>query len=975
MGKLRVAAIMVAVSLTVGIGAQHLGHAAKASPESAHPVYLKTGVLRPQRGGAVQTASQSADPTLYVVQLDHHPTAADKRRLKDAGAELGSYLPEDSYLARLTPAAHERVLNLPGVAGTARYTANLKLDPALQGAQGEVLVRVTGFGLSTQRALNQATTLGAQVQDQAGDAFLIRADATKLGDLTASEDVVYVEPVNTNFVLFNDRAVGVIGTDAVWQSGLDGKGQVVAVADTGLDTGKDATMHPDLKGQSKSIIALGRQGDASDTDGHGTHVAGSVVGTGAASNGQIKGMAPGARLVFQSVLDAKGGLGGIPDDIGQLLSQSYDAGARIASNSWGVPVSQGGGGVYDAQAQSVDKFLWAHPDMTVLFAAGNDGGGSSGSGPTQYDTVSTPSTAKNVITVGASQNDRKEQGKYGSDINAIAPFSSRGVTKDGRLKPDVVAPGTWVLSTKSSVAPDDHYWKVQDKNYAFNGGTSMATPITAGATALVRQYLVDKLGVENPRGSLLKAMLINGTDDLGIDRRDQGWGRINLKTTLLADSPRKLELDNESVDLQTGKNQTYTYTVGTGVPLKVSLVWTDYPADPAAAKTLVNDLDLAVTGPDGKALLGNGPENNGQADRTNNVENVIVKSPAAGTYTVTVKGNNVPQGPQRFALVVSGDVTKGGDNPNPPPTDPNPQPGAPSVSITSPAAGTTVSGTVTVSADAQAEAGVASVEFFADGRSLGKDSKAPWQANWDTTKVADGPHSLSAKVTDKAGASADATAVGVTVKNAQTTPPPPATGSLTSVFTGQVWGAYDYRAYYVQVDKAGPVSATLGWSEASASLAVYAEDPQGTIVANSEGQGTPAKIEFNAAGTGIYTFWVVDRNLASDFNLTVDYPDGGRTARKHLEGKVAALGQNERDYTIRMTRAGVLNATLSWADATNDLDLYLIDRWGNMITHATSGNLDPETLSARLSPGTYTLAVVASAGASGYGLDLTLPSS
>jgi hypothetical protein len=188
------------------------------------------------------------------------------------------------------------------------------------------------------------------------------------------------------------------------------------------------------------------------------------------------------------------------------------------------------------------------------------------------------------------------------------------------------------------------------------GGTSMATPLSAGAVAVARQYMQNVWGV-TPTTALMKAAIINGAIDMGfsVPSKDQGWGRLSLVNSLTA---KEYRYDNESVSLATNGLQTYSYTVAsTGTPLRISLVWTDYPASTSSSKQLVNDLDLTVTAPDGTVYYGNdftSPYNSGY-DRTNNVENVYISAPVVGTYTITVRGYNVPNGPQPYALFASGD--------------------------------------------------------------------------------------------------------------------------------------------------------------------------------------------------------------------------------------------------------------------------------------------------------------------------------
>ncbi|MEM3444862.1 MAG: S8 family serine peptidase [Thermoplasmata archaeon] len=487
--------------------------------------------------------------------------------------------------------------------------------------------------------------------------------------------------------ILNDVAAGIIEVDDARDtllSGLPvpltGRGQIAGIADTGLDTGRnDNTMHADFQGK---ILWLGHYNaypyldptsNDSDDIGHGTHVAGSVLGTGklsadyGAANGlniNYSGIAPEAKLVFQKIASDSGYLLGT-GSLQQFLEDAYTYGARVHHNSWG---SSQNFGAYDDMAVTVDTVMWQHKDYLVSFSAGN-------SGPS-LDTIGSPATAKNCLSVGASKNARPEFGggsQGADDPTELAGFSSRGPTDDNRIKPDIVSPGTYILSTMSSVEtwgiewasepyPIMHNYHTSKPAYCFMGGTSMSGPITAGAALLVRQYFTDIRGI-SPSAALVKATLINGAIDMGYGypSNHQGWGRTNLRNSLFPEPPRIVEYVDETNGLTTGTQQTYTYNVvDSSVPLKITLVWTDYPGSQNANPAIVNNLDLEVVAPDGTTYYrGNQFENNwskpnpATVDARNNVENVFIKNPAAGTWTVRVKGTNVPQGPQPYALVVS----------------------------------------------------------------------------------------------------------------------------------------------------------------------------------------------------------------------------------------------------------------------------------------------------------------------------------
>jgi subtilisin family serine protease len=969
MQKGRMMALVTAASLAMGaFGVQ--AYANRSTSSTNLPVLLRNGriYMNADTVAAVSEATpDAAGRNLYVVQFTGPVAEAYKEAVSRLGAELGDYLPENAFLVRMDGGQKAKVAALGFVKGVAPFNPVYKIDQALAqlGDNDHASVRISTFATSTKGPVGALAALGVTPTGIGSGVLTANVDGKGLRELARSTDVVYVEPVVAN-QLFNDKAAGVMGVNQAWNAGLDGKGQIVAVTDTGLDNGKnDSSLHPDFQGQIKQLIALGRSGNASDTMGHGTHVAGSILGTGAASNGQFKGMASGAKLVMQSVLDDKGGLGGIPEDLTQVFQQAYDLGARIHSNSWGVPYQQGGN-VYDAQSAQVDKFMWEHPDYTILFAAGNDGDYDQNS-QTDYGTVSTPGTSKNAITVGASQNDRPGQ-KQGDNIRGMASFSSRGPTADGRVKPDVVAPGTWILSTRSALADDKEFWApyTQNSKYGYMGGTSMATPLTAGATTLLRQYYVDKLGV-TPRADLLKATLVNGAAamDQNLSVKDTGWGRVDLNNSLYG---RPFKFVNGDKALKTGEATSYAYTVKAGQPFKVTLAWTDYPANPSADKTLVNDLDLSVKGPDGKEILGNAMLGTNGADHTNNVENVVVAAPTAGTYTVTVKGYNIPQGPQKFSLVASGSID-GSTTPTPPPTNPSPNPPPkdtqpPTVSISSPADGATVSGDVNVTVNAADNTGVTKVMYYVDGQAAGTATTAPFSFTWASTGVADGTHSITANAYDAALNAGISKTIHVNVKNAG------AVGTTEVQFTGK---ANDYGTvgrHYVDVTAGGAVAAQLAEANGDSSLGLVALDPNGNQVAQADQNGA---LNFTARAAGTYALVVSNNAGYADYALKVSYAAAAGTTVENKNGTAAANGTRYQTYKVTVGKAGSLSAAVSFTDSRADLDVYLVNAQGQIVAQGSSPNLNPETLSAPVAPGTYTVYVVADSGQSSYQLSIVHP--
>ena len=477
--------------------------------------------------------------------------------------------------------------------------------------------------------------------------------------------------------ILNDVASRFIDTYTAWKSvrntlgyNLLGENQIVAIADTGLDTQDNATLHEDFQGK---VVAFKNYGSATaDTVGHGTHCAGSILGNGYLSemyqgystsdddfDNSFAGSAPKAKIYVQNVANTDGSLGGLSSWLSNGLDDFYNAGARISSNSWGGTPLFG----LDTTSPPIDDFMWTHNDTIFVFAAGNSGPGAS--------TVASPGLATNPLTVGASENLRTEYGSDADNPSQVASFSSRGPTSDGRIKPDVVAPGTWILSARSTQMASDISWGhwpwdadhdgVED--YCFMGGTSMATPLTAGTLALIREYYI-RNGI-NPSGALLKATAINGAVDLGYGypSNDQGWGRINLRNVLFPEPPKTMRYWDNTTGLTQGANTSIDIQVyEQSVPLKISLVWTDPPAGGwfPLGSTLDNDLNLIVTAPDGTKYYGNqftnswSTPNPSTTDTVNNVENVFVQNPTPGTWNIKIVAQSLSQAPQKFAVVATG---------------------------------------------------------------------------------------------------------------------------------------------------------------------------------------------------------------------------------------------------------------------------------------------------------------------------------
>ncbi len=729
---------------------------------------------------------------LFVVQ------AADPKRLvtlraafEELGADVFAYLPRHAYLARLDPSQLQTLEGRDEVFWLGLYQPAWRIAPKL-----DYLVETAPdlpLALTALFELESFAGSEALVEAAARAGFEVSSVTRRRGDwkvrltgkaagaraLAALPGCLWVERF-AGYRLHNNvaRASGSVPTarggaagplmdvEDVWARGLRGEGQIAAVSDTGLSTGDFATLHHDFGEQNSATnplrvikaYALGRATwDDNRTlgGGHGTHVSGSLVGNGVRSGADPQiddypassyaGIAPRARLVFQSIMDSGGTLGGIPADLNDLFQPPYADGARVHSNSWGTPLA----GAYNTDAQEVDEFSWNNKDMVITYTAGNQSTDESpADGVVDPDAIGAPGTAKNNLTVGASENHRPgfvyevpegdctssdgiEQRTWGwfnptrfstapiaddlmaDDASGLGAFSSRGPTDDGRFKPEVVAPGIAVISTRTDKFPGYEQWGVCEvppalaPYYQTNGGTSMANPLTAGAAVLVRQYYEDGWHADGsrltravpepadgfgPSSALVKATLVNGAWDLtpgqygagpeqevppgwdtgnDLPNNAQGYGRVDLEAALFPgsgwghQSDRMMEVHDVTPGLATGESDVYTIPVASSAgPLIVTLVWTDPYAALGAGAKLVNDLDLAVVSPSSTAYYPNGVDRTaGSADSLNNVEQTKVSSPEAGSWTITVSGSNVPgngqpgTAVQPYALVISGVLT------------------------------------------------------------------------------------------------------------------------------------------------------------------------------------------------------------------------------------------------------------------------------------------------------------------------------
>lgn len=511
---------------------------------------------------------------------------------------------------------------------------------------------------SAENALTEIQGVASNVRVAAAHdgVFHLEVSRDDLQRIAHLDSVQAIEEV-PEAVPYNDRIREVSGInrfnsslEATGKRILTGANQCVGIADSGVDASHEA-----FKGKVAKTWYV--TGEENDDGGHGTHVAGTILGA-PVKNWQgrdVTGMAPSARLSVQ------GGLfRGKNWVVTELFNQAYStdgANCRIHNNSWGramnkfLPVQAP---YTTADAEKIDEWALAHSDFLIIYAAGNDGLKETSTGAQVGAWV----VAKNVLTVGATFTDRPYRDDFAADYSVATPqtkrgkvtsFSSRGpVINTLRTKPDVVAPGVGILSVRAThpkAVQNQESWpakygqplggfKPGDKTI-FCSGTSMATPAVSGYAALLREALMEWHSVSSPLAPLMKAFIINGTDDLQLNKNIQGYGEVNISKVF---SP----VQQNVADINAGKASS-GYAQGTAarrdtatksfqaivpkpsstgkrVNLQVTLVYHDLQGD-----TIQNRMSLLVNKVDTE-----------QSHKLENVHRVLMNNLAAGDV-VTIK--------------------------------------------------------------------------------------------------------------------------------------------------------------------------------------------------------------------------------------------------------------------------------------------------------------------------------------------------
>jgi subtilisin-like proprotein convertase family protein len=725
---------LVAAAIVLPVWQQ--SHSA-ANPETI--ILLNSGAIDTSR--QVARLNAGSERRLRLIQFADAIKPEWHKTLFDAGADIVNYIPNNAYLIY---ADGETVAALQDKQASAirwfgDFQPEMKISPsaAAPSATADLKDNLFAIQLFDDAAANQ-TTLNLLKQLELTQAkqptriahfvnVIVALPPLAIAQIADREDVIsitrYSIPrrlderqtqilagnINNGLPVAGDY-LAYLASKGFTQTQFTASNFVVNVSDSGIDNATQAPNHFALYTSGNTASAsrvvynrmIGTPSGPGSTlvgcDGHGTinaHIIAGFIPGGAPFNtfphadasgfrhglGVVPFVKVGSSVIFDNSTNFFGDYT-FPDFV-ELESRAYNDRARISSNSWGGNTN----GEYNIDAQIYDYLTRdAQPANAVFPAAGNQelvtifAAGNSGPVAT---TVAPPASAKNTLSVGASENVNQFGGpdkcttadSEADNANDLSIFTSRGPTMDGRRKPEIVAPGTHVTGgviqipnppTNGQADPcftgqavcggppsSPNFFPVGQQFYTASSGTSHSTPAVAGAAALLRQRFINE-GLAPASPAMTKAALVNSARYLaGTDGNDtlwsnvQGMGAVNLNSFFELFTVPSLLRDQDPIDVFTASGQVRTINgtiSNSSKPFRVTLAWTDAPGS-TTGSAWVNNLDLEVT-IGGQTYRGNNFSGafsipNGVADDKNNLESVLIPAGVSGAFTVRIIATNI----------------------------------------------------------------------------------------------------------------------------------------------------------------------------------------------------------------------------------------------------------------------------------------------------------------------------------------------
>ncbi|MBI4176710.1 MAG: right-handed parallel beta-helix repeat-containing protein, partial [Candidatus Aenigmarchaeota archaeon] len=588
-----------------------------------------------------------------IIQFFDIPTDSQKQVLTANGVTILDYIPDFAWFASIPTANASVIANISFVRSVTHIIPEDRFAPSYRQRQLNDTNRTIPalfFADSDSRSREILLSgFNATILDQFQNYYTVSINESVVSEL-AKEDMVQYADEEISINTTNDGSRASISVNDVQAApfNLHGNGSRVAEFDDGL-----VFNHTDFAGR---LI----YGENVPIGTHATHVGGTVAGAGTlsavfgGSPFQWRGMADQAVLVSFQWPAVCCWFVSVPLTISKHNAAINMFNATIGTNSWGMPASNTWGeyGLPGAAYDNITRGSLGKA-MTIIFAAGNEQQDGILAFGTPYNTTRTPGNAKNTITVGAIY----------SDIDLITCFSSFGPTDDGRLKPDIVAPGD---EANDSGIQCNSGAKIKStlpgNTYGESAGTSMAAPAVAGTSAILYEIYRNTHNNLDPLASTIKAVLIHTAKDLGNAGPDftYGYGKVNATKAaiLISDDTQQNDVIIEK-NITNGINHTIDISISQGADIKATLVWSDYPGTPNALISIVNNLDLLLVSPTGQVkrpwtlnhTIPTLPATTG-IDKRNPVEQVFVQNATAGTWKVVVNGTLLPQGLQSYSLIL-----------------------------------------------------------------------------------------------------------------------------------------------------------------------------------------------------------------------------------------------------------------------------------------------------------------------------------
>lgn len=595
---------------------------AQETKEEKYKVKYKSGDYIPPENVKKSSQRRTSESTILkgkkhvLIQFYEIPSQNQRGNLEKLGVVLLEFIPNYAYWGYLKNDISMDALvpfnirSIENIKPEHKISNSLKKEIPTHAAKvkGKADLRVSYFkDVTLEEIKNCLLKFDVTILKEFSGAsqIEIRVDKNKIDEIAAMDEISFVYPVAPKPTPNNYKAVAshrtnVLKSNFSWGKNLSGEGVVVGVGDGGY-----VTPHADLQNR-----VINFNFDPPVFGVHGDHVSGTVGGAGNKFT-DAEGMAHKATILTSQV-----------DHFiwnGSFYYENY--GMVLTNNSYGYP-----GSTYDYNSRLLDLEMRLKPSLQHVFAAHNFGpeyGSVAGGWP----------RAKNVLTVGSTSN-----------WDEISSFSGRGPTNDGRIKPEIVGLGESLIST------------VPENDYAYFTGTSMASPGVTGTLALLYQRYRQLNNGQNPKAGLMKALVVNTADDFGNPGPDYnyGFGRINGRRAVDVLEAKQYF----SSSIAHGQSANFSINVPSGATeLKVMLYWNDYEAAEGANPALVQNLNLAVTAPNGTfnpwVLNPNIPSalSTRGIDNLNNIEQVTIANPSTGAFSFKVMGANVPMGPQEFFIV------------------------------------------------------------------------------------------------------------------------------------------------------------------------------------------------------------------------------------------------------------------------------------------------------------------------------------